>query len=435
MRGYVDERQMAVRVKGQSWPFELDCRTGTVALLLEGESVSVRRLLWREKRNLARFSYLGEAFLKDQFLRLSLIDPKNLPESPVTREALWTLTHWFGGLQGTGDLPLDQVLLTQVTLELCRFMGWSPAVLEDLPADEVEALWRASGGEERPVEEGTGGTRILVVPDLEPGGPSVAQAVHAADGLEMQSNVSAAAAPGGAVKKAAREGLASAVSPLNSGKIRILQAVSPLQSVMPSTAARAAQRGTPSQAPLLTPTQILSQSPAKDSFSEGIRSRYGRLEKTGQIVSRSQDRFRVVMGVVAGDPATEHPGKKAVHHVVQRSECTSSEAPNPSTRDLPVQTVGKNSAGAVVQIRKQHGAVSAVALPEAVFFSEETDLAAPQQSLSLVSAPWEHQALREATAGGIRPMVNEGSELENVFEELAERLEAAAGAMGIELEP
>jgi hypothetical protein len=167
VKACVNDREGVVRVDGHEWPFELDCRVDALVVSIGDRKIRIRRFTWRQKRTLARFAQLGEDFLKLQFLRVSLAEDVPLPEDEAEREALWALARWLNAPDGSYGLPLDKRLLASVTLELCQAMHLAPSAFENLEAGEVELLWQAARGGMPQSAEQSAGTRIVVVPDPE----------------------------------------------------------------------------------------------------------------------------------------------------------------------------------------------------------------------------------------------------------------------------
>ncbi len=179
MAAYVDISGCVVRNGERTWPFAVDCRDGAARIALDAGEFTLRPLGWREKRNLARFSHLGETFLQQQLLRLSLADAAvDLPTAAEEVAALSTLARWLNAPDGRAGLPLDVQLLARVTLEVSRMLHLTPDAFDELPATEVEILWQAgragTAQEEAAVSrpttrsaEAADTTRIIVVPDAD----------------------------------------------------------------------------------------------------------------------------------------------------------------------------------------------------------------------------------------------------------------------------
>ncbi len=169
MSAQVDPDRGEVSVGDRRWPFELDCRHGTLAVDFDGERWRLQPHSWRAKRILARFAHLGERFLQEQFVRLALGEAGPMPDDPARREALLALARWLNAPGGEPPLPLDQRVLATVTVQVCAAMQLAPGAVDDLDAADVELLWRASRGEASPGQDDEpDGTRIVIVPDPRP---------------------------------------------------------------------------------------------------------------------------------------------------------------------------------------------------------------------------------------------------------------------------
>jgi hypothetical protein len=177
----VDAVRGEVAAGGRRWRFELDCRHGTVAVDFGDARVRLHPHSWKEKRILARFAHLGEAFLKDQFVRLCLDEAATPPAEGPEREALLALALWLNAPGGEPALPLDQRVLAAVTVQVCHAIQSPPAALDGLDAADVELLWRAARGETaRPAADQPEGTRIVIVPDRPAATPQESAAVELA---------------------------------------------------------------------------------------------------------------------------------------------------------------------------------------------------------------------------------------------------------------
>lgn len=178
MTATVIVRMMRVEGNGSEYPFSVDCVTG-VATLDAGQAVTVRPLLWAQKRALARFASLGDLYQRDEFARIC-VSPTN---DDSAREAALALALWINAPED-GPLPLETALLARVTRDVCRSWGLTAVDLDARPAPEVESLWRHSGEPVPAVSTPDDGiTRIIVVPDAEsaalthresPAGPTAA---------------------------------------------------------------------------------------------------------------------------------------------------------------------------------------------------------------------------------------------------------------------
>jgi hypothetical protein len=161
----INEAAAEVSVDAQTWKFALDVGRGTACIEIEGARFTLHAQSWQQKRMLARFAHLGETFLEDQLLRSSLVGVASLPEGSA-REALVALARWINGPCGNAGLPLDQQLLARVTLQVCRAMQAAPQALDSLDAAEVEMLWQAARLDAPETEQADAhANRILIVPD------------------------------------------------------------------------------------------------------------------------------------------------------------------------------------------------------------------------------------------------------------------------------
>ena len=400
----MDERQGVVRVAEQIWPFELDLRSGTVSLRLTGKPLRLRRPSWREKRNLARFTHLGEGFLREQFLRLSLADGGALPESPAAREALWALSRWLSGPRGHGNLPLDPELLARVTLELCRSMGWSPAVLEDLEADEVESLWRTAGGDWEAEREGANATRIVVVPDPEPGGAPVAELPDVPDSDGLQPITPAEPLPPEAAAHPGGGGPQTTVAAQDPGAGG---------SPQPDFRLRAAR---------------LSELGGPGSCAGNPSSAPGRKDQES---SGPPPRFRVVLGAVP----PKLSGPEAATRFSVGSQFTPSRVENLAAPTPAPACAEATQGAAVVRMGESRAGASIVASMAVAAPSVVAGLPTPPRIALLASAAEEPPAAVKQVAVESDLKLGAEDEWETLLEEFADRLEAAAGAMGIDVEP
>jgi hypothetical protein len=161
MTATVEIRTMRVGSETAGFPFTLDAAGGTATMMAAGHAVTVRLMLWAEKRALARFAGLGGAFLAEQIATTCA----GFVDDPVEREAAIALALWLQA-PAQPPLPLDESLLARVTLDICRAFGLSLADAGARPAPEIEALWRALQQPSQPrLDADDGVTRIVVVPD------------------------------------------------------------------------------------------------------------------------------------------------------------------------------------------------------------------------------------------------------------------------------
>src|SRR5262245_27696449 len=145
---FVDPANGVITLGNRSWPFDLDLRDETVTATIDvgGRPARLRPLRWREKLALARFAHLGRAFLDRQLVRACLLDGAAPVDGPDA-EAVTALARWVNDPDGEDPaLPLDQALLAEVTLRVCRALGVRPADLDTRGVAEVEQLWHVAGG-------------------------------------------------------------------------------------------------------------------------------------------------------------------------------------------------------------------------------------------------------------------------------------------------
>jgi hypothetical protein len=154
MHPHVDGPAQRIVCGDRTWPFEVDFRNGSVSIELAGRTYRVRPLLWREKRTLARFSALGEAFLTNQFVRLSLADSGMLPRNPEEVGVLYELARWFSAPDENEPLPFHAATLAKVTFHLCRAMRLAPEHFDARESCEVELLWATLSSESTTFDNG-----------------------------------------------------------------------------------------------------------------------------------------------------------------------------------------------------------------------------------------------------------------------------------------
>lgn len=145
MEQRVDAHGLRIIAGGRAWPFEVDCRIDCARIELNGISYQVRPLSWRDKHVLSRFAAAGEAFLRREFVRLSLVEPATLPAGEDDLALLFELARWHNSPDGREMLPFDSVTLSLVTMKLCQNMRLAPEHFDQRNASEIESLWRAAG--------------------------------------------------------------------------------------------------------------------------------------------------------------------------------------------------------------------------------------------------------------------------------------------------
>ena len=186
----VDPARMVVRSPTAVFAFEADCGRGTAIFDATGAPVPLQLMRWGEKCGLARFAELGPAFVEDQILRLCAAPAADAER----REALLSLILWLHAPLEP-PLPFDERLLARVTLELCHALDGPPAVIAEMSAPTVEALWRAlpaAADQARATDPDV--TRIVVVPDRAPM-PSASPSTSPSAAKGRTSGLAAAVAP------------------------------------------------------------------------------------------------------------------------------------------------------------------------------------------------------------------------------------------------
>ena len=149
MPAYVSALQEEVRNEHRAWPFQLDCRRDIAAIELAGVVYRIRPLRWREKCNLARYVRVGEEFLQRHLIRVCLANDAPLPEEQDDYEALLALTRWINAPgEDQAALPLDATLLAGVAMSVAQQMGVRPSQLAHEAAEFVERLWATSAAPE-----------------------------------------------------------------------------------------------------------------------------------------------------------------------------------------------------------------------------------------------------------------------------------------------
>lgn len=140
-----DPDKSVVEVRGdlpsERWPFALDCTTGVARIELSDATFEVRPLTWRQTRLLARYGGLGSSFIEFQFLQLAA-SGRPSPSSSADRQALRTLAMWINGLEGERPV-LTSDSLARIEAEVCRALLLHPGDLDDREALDVEATWRS----------------------------------------------------------------------------------------------------------------------------------------------------------------------------------------------------------------------------------------------------------------------------------------------------
>jgi hypothetical protein len=171
----LDEARRTLVAGGVEWPFRLDLQRGTATVETPGGERRVRPQRWAEKRRLAQFAGWGEEFFREQVWNMC-VRPGGAPASEDERDAILQLAVWLTcGGRIEESLPYDRRLLDNATFDSCRALGVAPNQLDSLPAYEVEALWRCSQQNEpgglpsAPQAHQEFSHQILIVPDAPAG--------------------------------------------------------------------------------------------------------------------------------------------------------------------------------------------------------------------------------------------------------------------------
>jgi len=136
-----DEDVAGAAGKAAVWPLEFDAGSGALRVSLDGLTISARPLNWREKRVLARYADLGEAFLQRQLID-ACCGTRAVAAAPAVCRALAAWVN-FPAAPESVAVPFASEALARVTAGLCRTIGLRPAEIDALDALEVEALWQS----------------------------------------------------------------------------------------------------------------------------------------------------------------------------------------------------------------------------------------------------------------------------------------------------
>jgi hypothetical protein len=205
----VDATTLTVRGGEQRYRFVVDCASGNASLEADGVTIGIRLLRWGEKCALARFAAAGVDFLARQLLHICS-DPA--PPDAATRDAALALVQWVHA-PDEPPLPMDARLLARVTLDLCDVLGCGIEDLALRPAPEVEALWHARDQRQPvPAEMAPANdvTRIVVLPDETDSLPPAVAAVP--EGATASSYAAPSTVPEATVPEAAPSPRPSEVS-------------------------------------------------------------------------------------------------------------------------------------------------------------------------------------------------------------------------------
>jgi hypothetical protein len=144
-RAAIDPQEETVRISGRVWRFDWDASTGTLSIELDGRTYRLHGITWRQKINLARAVSAGMLPAARGLLRAALGPGAAVPADEEQREVLTALAEWLTA--GTDPLPLDPPTLARVTIGVCREAGFAPRDLDDMPAADIEDMWKGLGAE------------------------------------------------------------------------------------------------------------------------------------------------------------------------------------------------------------------------------------------------------------------------------------------------
>jgi hypothetical protein len=435
----VNEQAGTVEVGDESYPFEIDCRLGTVAIDLAGVRFTLRPLSWREKRTLARYAHLGESFLRDQHIQLTVSREARLPNDERQRDALSALARWVNRTGERPGLPLDAQLLATVTLQVSRALQAAPASFDGLDASEVELLWRAarrdgveaeeemSSEEEWPVTASRGNTSIEAARAPQPAAarmraPGMSQAdrriviVPDADGSTVSEAGSSTGTP--------ESGRSAADAPHTASPAKAGTNAEPhgarhrVSHHAPNAASHAAAQDAPTthahvEVPAAPPIQASSDS-SRESATARLNQPLASNRPTPS--QRRAERFRVILtpALRRGDPTEASKESNTEPLLTTQSERVTAETALAPARD---------------HLRSEPSAqTQAAAAHEPPARARRTITAAHRSSLSAVDAgfdlPLQHPSDERAV-----PALADA-----LFDELATRLEQAASELGIDME-
>ena len=144
-RAAIDPQEETVRISGRVWRFDWDASTGTLSIELDGRTYRLHGITWRQKINLARAVSAGMLPAARGLLRAALGPGTAVPADEEQRDVLTALAEWLTA--GTDPLPLDPPTLARVTIGVCREAGFAPRDLDDMPAADIEDMWKGFGAE------------------------------------------------------------------------------------------------------------------------------------------------------------------------------------------------------------------------------------------------------------------------------------------------
>ena len=136
----IDPLEETVRIGGGVWRFDWDASTGRLSIELGGRTYELHGITWRQKVNLARAVSAGTLPIARGVLRASLGRGGAVPADDQQREVLTALAEWLTA--SSDPLPWDPATLARVTMGVCRESGFAPRDLDELPAADIEDMWK-----------------------------------------------------------------------------------------------------------------------------------------------------------------------------------------------------------------------------------------------------------------------------------------------------
>ena len=150
-RAAIDPLEETVRISGRVWRFDWDASTGTLSIALDdGRTYELHGMTWRQKVNLARAVSAGMLPIERGVLRAALGPGATVPADDQHREVLTALAEWLTA--GNDPLPWDPATLARVTIGVCQQAGFRPRDLDELPAADIEDMWKGLRAESPSVE-------------------------------------------------------------------------------------------------------------------------------------------------------------------------------------------------------------------------------------------------------------------------------------------
>lgn len=163
----IDPLEETVRIGGGVWRFDWDASTGKLSIELGGRTYELHGITWRQKVNLARAVSAGTLPIARGVLRASLGQGGAVPADNEQREVLTALAQWLTA--GSDPLPWDPATLARVTMGVCRESGFRPRDLDELPAGDIEDMWKGIDATAPRVERvAAPGIEPVAAPGIEP---------------------------------------------------------------------------------------------------------------------------------------------------------------------------------------------------------------------------------------------------------------------------